>query len=101
LRRLLDSGRVWVKLSGTDRVSKQAPPFRDAVLLARTLAEHAPERIVWGTDWPHPNVDKYMPDDGQLVDSIAEIAVDAATRRRMLVDNPAELFGFPTQTKTD
>jgi predicted TIM-barrel fold metal-dependent hydrolase len=101
LRRLIDSGRVWVKLSGTDRVSKQAPPFRDAVLLARTLAEHAPERIVWGTDWPHPNIDKYMPDDGQLVDSIAEIAVDAATRRRMLVDNPAELFGFPTQTKTD
>jgi predicted TIM-barrel fold metal-dependent hydrolase len=100
LRRLIDSGRVWVKLSGTDRVSKQAPPFRDAVELARTIAEHAPERIVWGTDWPHPNIDKYMPDDGQLVDSIAEIAVDAATRQRILVDNPASLFGFPTQAKT-
>jgi 2-pyrone-4,6-dicarboxylate lactonase len=94
LRRLLDGGRVWVKLSGTDRVSKQAPPFRDAVALARALAEHAPERMVWGTDWPHPNIDKHMPDDGQLVDSIAEIAPDESTRRRMLVDNPAELFGF-------
>jgi 2-pyrone-4,6-dicarboxylate lactonase len=94
LRRLLDGGRVWVKLSGTDRVSKQAPPFRDAVALARALAEHAPERVVWGTDWPHPNIDKYIPNDGQLVDSIAEIAPAEATRRRMLVDNPAELFGF-------
>ena len=94
LRRLLDGGRVWVKLSGTDRVSKQAPPFRDAVALARALAEHAPERVVWGTDWPHPNIDKHMPNDGQLVDSIAEIAPDDLIRRRMLVDNPAELFGF-------
>jgi predicted TIM-barrel fold metal-dependent hydrolase len=94
LRRLLDGGRVWVKLSGTDRVSKQAPPFRDAVGLARALAEHAPERVVWGTDWPHPNIDAHMPDDWQLVDSIAEIAPDESTRRRMLVDNPAELFGF-------
>ncbi|HEX4554315.1 MAG TPA: amidohydrolase family protein, partial [Xanthobacteraceae bacterium] len=94
LRRLLDGSRVWVKLSGTDRVSKQAPPFRDAVALARALAEHAPERVVWGTDWPHPNIDAHMPDDGQLVDSVAEVAPDESTRRRMLVDNPAELFGF-------
>jgi len=95
LRRLLDGGRAWVKLSGTDRVSREPPPFRDAVALARDIAEHAPERIVWGTDWPHHNVDKYMPNDGQLVDAIAEIAPNATTRRRMLVDNPAELFGFP------
>jgi 2-pyrone-4,6-dicarboxylate lactonase len=95
LCRLLDSGSVWVKLSGTDRVSKEAPPFRDAVALARSLAERAPERVVWGTDWPHPNIHRYMPNDGQLVDMIAEIAVDKRTRHRMLVDNPAELFGFP------
>jgi predicted TIM-barrel fold metal-dependent hydrolase len=94
LRHLLDSGRVWVKLSGTDRVSRQAPPFRDAVALARALAEHAPERVVWGTDWPHPNIDKHMPNDGQLVDSIAEIVPTETARQRMLVDNPAELFGF-------
>lgn len=93
LRRLVDSGNVWVKLSGTDRVSQQEPPFRDAVALARILAEQAPERILWGTDWPHPNV-RRMPNDGELVDLIPDIAVNETTRRRMLVDNPAEFFGF-------
>jgi predicted TIM-barrel fold metal-dependent hydrolase len=93
LRRLLDRGNVWVKLSGVDRISRQKPPYRDAVALAQTLARHAPERVVWGTDWPHPN-HKAVPNDGELVDVIAEIAVDAATRQRMLVDNPAALFRF-------
>ncbi|MFL5000533.1 MAG: amidohydrolase family protein [Xanthobacteraceae bacterium] len=93
LRRLVDAGNVWIKLSGTDRVSQQEPPFRDAVALARILAEQAPERILWGTDWPHPNV-RRMPNDGELVDLIPDIAVNETTRRRMLVDNPAEFFGF-------
>ncbi|MFL5084036.1 MAG: amidohydrolase family protein [Xanthobacteraceae bacterium] len=93
LRRLVDAGNVWVKLSGTDRVSQQEPPFRDAVALARILAEQAPERILWGTDWPHPNV-RRMPNDGELVELIPQIAVNETTRRRMLVDNPAEFFGF-------
>ncbi|MFL4977567.1 MAG: amidohydrolase family protein [Xanthobacteraceae bacterium] len=93
LRRLVKAGNVWVKLSGTDRVSQQEPPFRDAVALARILAEQAPERILWGTDWPHPNV-RRMPNDGELVDLIPDIAVNETTRRRMLVDNPAEFFGF-------
>jgi len=93
LRRLVDRGNVWVKLSGTDRVSREAPPFPDAVALARILAGQAPERILWGTDWPHPNV-RLIPNDGELVDLIPEIAADERTRRRMLVDNPAELFGF-------
>ena len=97
LRRLIDRGTVWVKLSGVDRISKQPPPFGDAVALARNLADHAPERVLWGTDWPHPNIESYMPNDGELVDLIAEIAVDETTRRRMLVDNPAELFGFGRQ----
>jgi predicted TIM-barrel fold metal-dependent hydrolase len=94
LRGLLDTGKVWVKLSGADRVSKQKPPYRDAVVLARTLARHAPERVLWGTDWPHPNSHGGVPNDGTLVDLIAEIAPDDSTRRRMLVDNPAEFFGF-------
>ncbi|HJY16804.1 MAG TPA: amidohydrolase family protein, partial [Xanthobacteraceae bacterium] len=55
LRRLLDRGNVWVKLSGTDRITKQPYPYADAVPFARDLAAHAPERVVWGTDWPHPN----------------------------------------------
>jgi predicted TIM-barrel fold metal-dependent hydrolase len=93
LRRLLDTGNVWVKLSGSDRNSKQQPPYRDAVALARILAEQAPERIVWGSDWPHPNHHQ-VPNDGDLVDLIPEIAPSETMRRRMLVDNPAELFGF-------
>ena len=93
LRRLLDTGNVWVKLSGTDRITRQAYPYADAVPFARNLAQHAPERVVWGTDWPHPN-HKAIPNDGELVDLIAEIAPDDKTRRLMLVDNPARLFGF-------
>jgi 2-pyrone-4,6-dicarboxylate lactonase len=93
LRRLLDRGNIWVKLSGTDRITKQPYPYADAVPFARDLAAHAPERVVWGTDWPHPNHNA-VPNDGELVDLIAEIAPDERTRRLMLVDNPAKLFGF-------
>lgn len=93
LRRLLDRGNVWAKLSGTDRITREAYPYRDAVPFARTLAAHAPERVVWGSDWPHPN-HTAVPDDGALVDLIAAIAPDDAIRHRMLVDNPAALFGF-------
>jgi predicted TIM-barrel fold metal-dependent hydrolase len=93
LRRLLDRGNVWVKLSGTDRITRQPYPYRDAVPLARALAEHAPERVVWGTDWPHPN-HQAMPNDGALVDLIAEITPSDQARRLMLVENPAKLFGF-------
>jgi 2-pyrone-4,6-dicarboxylate lactonase len=93
LRRLLDTGNVWVKLSGTDRITKQPYPYADAVPFARNLAAHAPERVVWGTDWPHPN-HKAIPNDGELVDLIAEIAPDEKARRLMLVDNPTKLFGF-------
>ena len=93
LRRLLDRGNIWVKLSGTDRISKQKYPYADAIAFPRDLAAHAPERVVWGTDWPHPNHNA-VPNDGELVDLIAEIAPDERTRRLMLVDNPAKLFGF-------
>ena len=94
LKRLLDGGRVWVKLSGADRVSREGPPYGDAVRLARDLAAHAPERVLWGSDWPHVNIEGPMPDDGKLVDLIAEIAPAEAARRKMLVENPAEFFGF-------
>jgi 2-pyrone-4,6-dicarboxylate lactonase len=94
LRRLLDSGRVWLKTSGADRVSRQGPPFGDAVALAAELVAHAPERVVWGTDFPHPNIAGDAPDDGQLVDLLADIAPGEAALRRLLVLNPAELFGF-------
>jgi predicted TIM-barrel fold metal-dependent hydrolase len=93
LRRLLDRGNVWVKLCGTDRITKQPYPYDDAVPFARDLAAHAPERVVWGTDWPHPN-HTAVPDDGKLVDLIAAIAPDERARHLMLVENPVRLFGF-------
>lgn len=93
LRRLLDRGNVWVKLSGIDRITKQTYPYADAVRFARALADYAPERVVWGSDWPHPN-HFAVPNDGELVNLIAEIAPDEATRHKMLVENPAKLFGF-------
>jgi 2-pyrone-4,6-dicarboxylate lactonase len=94
LRRLLDTGKVWVKLSGADRLSKDGAPYRDAIPIARSLADHAPERILWGSDWPHVNLHGPMSDDASLVDLIAEIAPSETTRRRLLVDNPAEFFRF-------
>lgn len=94
LFRLLDSGRVWVKLSGADRISASGAPYHDVVPLARSLAAHAPERVVWGSDWPHVNVSGPMPDDAALVALIAEIAPSETMRRKLLVDNPAALFGF-------
>jgi 2-pyrone-4,6-dicarboxylate lactonase len=93
LLRLLDRGNVWVKLSGADGITKQPHSYADAVPFARALTVHAPERVVWGTDWPHPNHDA-IPNDGDLVNLIADIAPDERTRRLMLVDNPAKLFGF-------
>lgn len=94
LKRLIDGGRVWVKLSGADRLSRTGSPFSDVVPFAADLAQHAPERVLWGTDWPHVNLQGPMPDDGDLVDLIAEIAPTDALRQRMLVENPAEFFGF-------
>lgn len=94
--RLLDSGRVWVKLSGPMRCSRQDFPYADVAPLAQALVRHAPERLVWGSDWPHVNMnDRRMPNDGDLVDLIAEWIPDAATRNRILVDNPQRLYGFP------
>ena len=88
---LLQAGRAWVKLSSPYSLD-QADPFkvRD---LARALVAAAPERLVWGTNWPHPNAER-IPDDAALLDALAEWAPDAALRRAILVDNPARLYGF-------
>lgn len=95
LRALLDTGNVWLKVSGVDRVSRQGPPYADAVALAASLVAQAPERVVWGTDYPHVNIEGAAPDDGLLVDLLAGIAPDPRLLRRLLVDNPADLFDFP------
>jgi predicted TIM-barrel fold metal-dependent hydrolase len=87
--------RFWVKVCGPERVSSMGPPFTDAVPFARALIEAAPERILWGTDWPHPNVGKHMPNDGDLVDLFAQMAPTPELQKKILVDNPARLYGFP------
>ena len=85
---------AWVKICGAERVSSKGPPFDDAVPFAQALIGVAPDRILWGTDWPHPNVGRHMPNDGDLVDLFPLMASDPDTQRRILVDNPARLYGF-------
>jgi predicted TIM-barrel fold metal-dependent hydrolase len=89
----LDGGRTWVKLSQC-RGSLTNYPYEDISPLAARIAAHSPERCVWGTDWPHPDTKIHMPDDGELVDLITGWAPDPALRHRILVDNPAKLYGF-------
>jgi D-galactarolactone isomerase len=91
---LLDTGRVWVKLSGAYEVSKRgAPLYEDVGLLAKALVKAAPERMLWASNWPHPSVQD-KPDDAALLDILLDWAPDEATRRRILLDNPSDLYGF-------
>lgn len=89
---LLANPLAWVKICGAERVSSVGAPFHDALAFARALVEAAPERVLWGTDWPHPNIAGDMPNDGDLVDLLAEAVPDAATRHAVLVDNPSRLY---------
>jgi 2-pyrone-4,6-dicarboxylate lactonase len=93
LRDLVRRDHVWVKLSGAERLSRAGPPYDDAVPYARALIGDAGDRVLWGTDWPHPNL-AHVPDDGALVDLIAAIAPSDAQRQALLVDNPARLYRF-------
>jgi len=91
---LMQKGKAWVKLSGAYLESKVGvPSYSDTVPVARAYVKAAPERLVWGSDWPHPT-EKVKPDDAILLDLLAEWVPDAATRNRILVDNPAKLYGF-------
>jgi len=94
LLELMKDEKCWVKVCGPERVSSKGPPFDDAVPFARALIAAAPHRILWGTDWPHPNVGKHMPNDGDLVDLIPLMAPEAELQYKILVDNPARLYGF-------
>ena len=106
LLELVKSGKAYVKISGAYRASKLAPGYSDAAPLARALIAANPDRIVWGTDWPHPNSvtppDKkptevtplLQIDDGRLLNQLPVWAPDAAIRKKILVDNPAQLYGF-------
>lgn len=92
LLELLRRPNWWVKVSGAERISETGPPFVDAVPFAQRLIAAAPDRVLWGTDWPHPNV-RWEPDEADLVDLLPHFA-DAAALQRLLVDNPARLYGF-------
>lgn len=93
LARLLETcPHLWVKVSGADRLSIAGPPYDDFVAVVRPIVEAFPERVVWGTDWPHPNMEHRIPDDGGLIDLVPRLAVGTAAQRRLLIDNPARLY---------
>lgn len=93
--RLLQAGRAWVKLSGAYMDTRVGPPgYADRTRVAQAFVREAPERLVWGSDWPHPTEKTVKPDDAILFDLLAEWAPDVALRERILVDNPAQLYGF-------
>ena len=91
LLELMKNELAWIKVSGPERVSSTGKPFEDALPFARKLIETAPGRVLWGTDFPHPNV-KQMPNDGALVDLFARMCDDETLRRRIVVDNPTRLY---------
>ncbi len=93
LDKLRDSDSLWVKVSGSERISAKGPPFTDAAPFGAACIEAAPDRCIWGTDWPHPNV-RIMPNDADLVDIIPKMIPDPDLQQKVLVDNPAKLFGF-------
>ncbi|HHG91183.1 MAG TPA: 2-pyrone-4,6-dicarboxylate hydrolase [Devosia sp.] len=95
---LAENKNFWTKVSCPERLSLQGPgtgetpDYADVVPFARTLVERFPDRVLWGTDWPHPNMRSHMPDDGALVDFIPLIAQDETTQKALLVDNPMRLY---------
>ncbi len=91
---MLRDGFLWVKLTGPYRISARSFPYDDVTAMAKAVIAAAPDRIVWGSDWPHVMVASTMPNDGDLLDALADWAPDPVLRHRILVDNPARLYGF-------
>jgi D-galactarolactone isomerase len=99
VRDLIDKDRAWVKLSGAYSNSKVGPPsYPEATTIAQAFVKAAPERLVWGSDWPHPGVRETKPDDALLFDLLTEWAPEEATRNMILVRNPEVLYGFSKST---
>src|SRR6266850_3404984 len=90
---LLEDSKVWVKVSGCERASRQFSPWKDAIPFARKLVAEFGSRALWGTDWPHPNL-KEVPDDGLMVGLLGEIAPTEAEREALLVGNSQRFYGF-------
>ena len=89
---LARNDNIWTKVSCPERLTVAGPPYDDVVPFARHLVEAFPDRVLWGTDWPHPNMKSHVPDDGQLVDVIPRIAPTAALQQALLIDNPMRLY---------
>lgn len=89
---LMEDPKFWTKVSCPERLTVAGPPYDDVVPFARTLVERFPDRVLWGTDWPHPNMKSHMPDDSVLVDVIPRIAPTAELQQALLVDNPMRLY---------
>jgi D-galactarolactone isomerase len=95
LLNLVDTGRCWVKLSAPYETSKNGPPkYEDVGALAKALVKRAPERMLWASNWPHPAARANPPDDVQLIELLLDWAPDERVRKKILADNPAELYGF-------
>jgi predicted TIM-barrel fold metal-dependent hydrolase len=95
IRGLLDRGKTWVKLSGAYVSSKSGPPdYADAGAVAAAYVKAAPDRMVWGSDWPHPSEREQKPDDARLFDLLADWAGSEGALKKILVTNPADLYGF-------
>lgn len=92
VRLLRDNEKVWTKVNGEERITVKGPPYDDVVPFSRLLVEKFPDRVLWGTDWPHPNMKSHMPDDGVLTDSIPRFATTPALQAKLLVENPARLY---------
>jgi predicted TIM-barrel fold metal-dependent hydrolase len=94
LLRLLDTGRCWTKLSAGYHASQQSPPYPEVIPLAHALVDARPDRLLWGTDWPHVNLAGPMPNSTEFFDLLLDWVPDDDVRTRILVDNPARLYGF-------
>jgi 2-pyrone-4,6-dicarboxylate lactonase len=93
IRLMREHQNIWSKVSCPERLTKSGPPnYEDVIPFARRLVETFPDRVLWGTDWPHPNLKAHMPDDGRLVDFIPRIATTQELQRKLLVDNPMRLY---------
>lgn len=90
--RLMEDERFWIKVSCPERLTIAGPPYEDVVPFGRKLVADFPNRVLWGTDWPHPNMKSHMPDDGLLVDKIPQIAPTEELQRKLLIDNPMRLY---------
>ncbi len=92
IKRLLEDPKFWIKVSCPERLTAAGPPYTDVVPFAADLVASFPDRVLWGTDWPHPNMKSHQPDEGVLVDLIPQIAPTQTLQRKLLVDNPMTLY---------